>query len=298
MTPLGGWWSAWRAYALREVDPRPLAATRIAVCVAWLVDLLALAPLGLVHDVFRPRVAGGFTDRSDPLAILDDLSPTWGGPAAWLVAVCGLALGAVGVAARPALVVACVALAQLGHLYPPGDRAIDRLLRTVLLLLAASGSHRAFALGRRAPPGRVPAWPADTIRVLVVGVYLASGAGKLLEQPHWLARNGTPVLYRILTDPLNAQLDPVATAWALPVYRALGWGTIALELTAPLLFTRHARTWLAFGAAMHLGIAATMDLGLFSWGMLALYPVLHSLGGVEPARPRADRTSDPLHSTA
>jgi hypothetical protein len=25
---------------------------------------------------------------------------------------------------------------------------------------------------------------------------------------------------------------------------------------------------------MHLGIALTMDLGMFSWGMLALYPIL------------------------
>ena len=28
------------------------------------------------------------------------------------------------------------------------------------------------------------------------------------------------------------------------------------------------------GASMHLGIALTMDLGMFSWGMLALYPIL------------------------
>ena len=28
------------------------------------------------------------------------------------------------------------------------------------------------------------------------------------------------------------------------------------------------------GALMHLGIALTMTLGMFSWGMLALYPIL------------------------
>ena len=33
------------------------------------------------------------------------------------------------------IVFGALAYAQLGHLYPPGDRAIDRILRTALLIL-------------------------------------------------------------------------------------------------------------------------------------------------------------------
>ena len=41
-----------------------------------------------------------------------------------------------GVAARPALLIGVLAYAQAGHLYAPGDRGIDRILRTVLLIWA------------------------------------------------------------------------------------------------------------------------------------------------------------------
>jgi hypothetical protein len=30
--------------------------------------------------------------------------------------------------------------------------------------------------------------------------------------------------------------------------------------------------WVGFGVAFHLGIAATLDLGIFPWATLALYP--------------------------
>jgi hypothetical protein len=32
--------------------------------------------------------------------------------------------------------------------------------------------------------------------------------------------------------------------------------------------------WIAIGVTFHLGIAMTLRLGVFPWGMLALYPVL------------------------
>jgi hypothetical protein len=32
--------------------------------------------------------------------------------------------------------------------------------------------------------------------------------------------------------------------------------------------------WLGMGIAFHVGIAITLRLGIFAWGMLALYPVL------------------------
>jgi hypothetical protein len=192
---------------------------------------------------------------------------------AWAVTIAAMALASVGVFPRAALLVGTLAYAQLGHLYPPGDRAIDRLLRTVLLLVACSGAHRRLALtGDRAETIR--AWPADTIRVLLVLVYLSAGIGKLQQQPGWLALSGTPVLYRVMTDPLAAHVDAHAALPWWPILRVLGWGTIALELSSPLILTRWARWWAVGGIAMHLGIAMTMDLGMFSWGMLALYPVI------------------------
>ena len=34
------------------------------------------------------------------------------------------------------------------------------------------------------------------------------------------------------------------------------------------------RWWAIFGALLHVGLALTMELGMFPFGMLALYPVL------------------------
>lgn len=264
-------WARWVAFAHRDMDARPLTLVRILACFAILADLLQLGALDLVETLFRPWEAGGLSVVQDDANVLMALSPAWGGPVAYVVTLVCLTLAMVGVWTRPALVIGLLAYAQLGHLYPPGDRAIDRLLRCALLLVLVSGAHRRWP----ARPGdRVPAWPADTLRFLLVLVYLSAGIAKLQEQPGWLAWSGTPVLYRVMGDPLAAHVDPVAAVPFWPLLRFLGWGTIALECSAPLLFTRFAPYWAVAGAAMHLGIALTMNLGMFSWGMLALYPVL------------------------
>ena len=40
---------------------------------------------------------------------------------------------------RPAIIVGVLAYAQLGHLFPPGDRAIDRIVRCGLLIPVQPG---------------------------------------------------------------------------------------------------------------------------------------------------------------
>jgi hypothetical protein len=266
-------WARWVAFTRRDMDARPLALVRNLACLAILADLLQVGCLGLVQTLFRPSQAGGLSVVQDDANVLVALSASWGGPVAYVVTLACLSLAMVGIGTRPALVIGLLAYAQLGHLYPPGDRAIDRLLRSALLVVVLSGAHRRFSLtGTRAD--RVPAWPADTIRLLLVLVYLSAGISKLQQQPGWLAWGGTPVLYRVMGDPMGAHVDPVAALPFWPLLRFLGWGTIALEVSAPLVFTRFAPYWAVAGASMHLGIALTMDLGMFSWGMLALYPIL------------------------
>jgi len=166
--------------------------------------------------------------------------------------------------------------AQLGHLYPPGDRAIDRILRTAILFLLFSASHRRWSLNRAPPLKRSPGWPLQLLRWLLVLVYLSAGISKLMQQPHWLGVQGVPVLYRILCDPLSAQIDPLVAQSYFGVFRVLGWATIAVELSAVLLFTRWACWWSAAAVFMHLGVAWSMKLGMFSWGMIILYlPLFH-----------------------
>ena len=144
----------------------------------------------------------------------------------------------------------------------------------MILLLLFSGAHRRLSLLDGPTVEKIAAWPADVLRWVLMLVYLSSGVAKLMAEPDWLGFRGTPVLYRLMTDPLASWVDPLAAEPYQPVFRVLGWATILVECSSPLILTRWAPYWALCAAPIHLGIAVTMKLGMFSWGMLALYPVL------------------------
>ena len=272
-------WTALVRFLHRPVDSRPLALVRIFVCLALVLDLLRVAQLGLVGTYYVPAELGGLSTFRDDAFVLDDLlGPYWdpatSGPLLFWVSLVLLLFPLAGVGGWPMVLVAVLVYAQLGHLYPPGDRGVDRILRTVLLVLAFSGADRRFSLSRRPRLDTLAAWPSDLLRFFLVLVYLAAGLGKLMQTWNWLAASGPAVLYRIMGDPLASDVPATALKPAMGLLRVGGWGTIVLELSAPLILTPICRYWAIFGALMHLGIAATMVLGMFSWGMLALYPVL------------------------
>lgn len=279
---MSGLWERWKAYCDRDMDPRPLALVRIFVPLVIILDLLRLVQLGLVEVLFRPWEAGGLSTFSDPTAFIDTLSPEWGGIVAFGLTLLCMTLVGLGRFMRPAIVIGCLAYAQLGHLYPPGDRAVDRILRCALLFLLFSQADQYWAWNSKRRATRVSAWPAQGIRFMLVTIYMAAGISKIAQQPNWLAVDGMPVLYRIMTDPLASNLDPESWTWAFPLFRIGGWATIFLEVGAFLILTRWCRWWAVGGALMHLGIAMTMTLGMFSWGMLALYPLLLSTFFLEP----------------
>jgi hypothetical protein len=260
------------------VDTLPFALVRIGASLAIVADLLRVASLGLVPRLFVQGQHGGFGAESDSAYVLDPVFGQTGGLWAYGVSLTCMVLTALGIGTRPAMLLGVLAYAQLGHLFPPGDRAIDRVLRCVLLLLLFTNAHRRLSLGnllrKRAAVLTMPGWADDVLRLFLVIVYMAAGTAKLMQQPHWLGASGRPVLYRVVTDPLAGRLDPEAWESMSALFFVGGWGTIALELSALLLFTRVAPYWALVGATMHVGIAFTMELGMFSWGMLSLYPVL------------------------
>ena len=268
-----GLWRSWTNYLDEEMDPTPLALVRIGLPLVVIVDLARLIQLDLVDHVFVPYAAGGLSKIQDPHWVLPQLL----GDAAAMVAL-GLALVCMGLITigrwmRPAIVVGVLAYAQLGHLFPPGDRAIDRLVRCGLLILLFSQADKALAWNRtRTHP--IPAWPAHLIRYVLVLVYLSAGLSKLIQQPGWLSLTADPPLLRILIDPMAGELDPTFWAQFPWLFRLGGYATIAFELASPLLLTRHAPKLAIVGLVMHLGILCTMTLGMFSWGMIAFYPLL------------------------
>jgi len=268
-------WSWWMTRCARTMDPRPLAWLRIALPLCVIADLIRVVQLGLVDTVFRSFSDGGLSRVQDPhLLILEWFGASAGG-IALVVTMVSMALVSLGIWMRPAIIVGVLAYAQLGHLYPPGDRAIDRLLRTALLILLFSHAHKALSV-KRFPVMRIPAWPADLIRFFLMLVYLSAGIAKLIQQPGWLSTVATPPLMRILTDPMAGTLEPTFWSAHPEWFRMGGFATIFIELSSPLLLTRYGHVWAIFGLLMHLGIVSTMSLGMFGWGMLAFYPLLLS----------------------
>jgi hypothetical protein len=257
----------WVAFTSREIDARPLRLVQVLVAVAILGDLLAVVRRGALEAVLLPASLGGMSETFSPSAWFPESA--WAGPTWFGVLGLSMVFVLVGPWPRAALLVGVVSSAQLGHMYMPGDRAIDRILRTVMLLLLFSRASDAR------PPARIAAWPADLLRWLLVLVYLQAGIAKLDARPGFLDPE-LPELYAIMAEPLVGRLDPLFWRPYPLLFVAGGAATLALELSAPLLLTRWCRWWAVAGAALHLGLVATMELGMFPFGMLALYPVLLS----------------------
>ncbi|MEZ4240192.1 MAG: HTTM domain-containing protein [Myxococcota bacterium] len=259
-------WAWWVAWVDRTEDRRPLTWVRTLVPIAVLGDLVGMLRHDAVDAVLYPASLGGIGPKPANWYLFD--GHWWGGPLMWIVMVITLPLAAAGVATRWMLALGLVAYAQMGHLFTPGDRAIDRLLRTVMIVLICS------AVTDQRPPERIRAWASDLVRWLLVMVYVSAGIAKIGVLDHWLYAS-PPELYTILADPMAGNLDPVWWGDHPVIFWIGGWGTMIAELSAPVVLVRRwAPYWALLAAPIHLGIALTMDLGMFSYGMLALYPVL------------------------
>jgi hypothetical protein len=165
----------------------------------------------------------------------------------------------------------------------------DNIARILLVYLCFADTSARWSLDARrrarCPAGCPAGCPARRRRgrlrnlahnaaVLAVGaqiclVYVLSGLFKL-QGPEW--RDGSAVYYPLLLPqfrPWPELADLVAgTGWLVA---AVTWGTLALQLTFPLLLLhRHLRTAAVAGAfLMHAGIAVVMGLPFFSLFMMA-----------------------------
>jgi len=300
--------AAYVAFWDRREPPTVLALVRILVSVVLLADLLSAAASGLVEAVWAPPPVGlGYGAlRADalPLALrLFGSSPStvWILWTAAVVALVGFGLGAL---TRVAGVVFVLASAQLASMAPDSDRGIDILLRVVIAVLVLSGANARWSVDAwvarrrgRPMPQLVPAWPRYLLFAQLVWMYFSAGINK--HDPHWGPPGGFSALAMILADPHFARWDAGWIATVYPLTQLATFATMAFEYGAPLFLLatfyaaradrlgRAARltrlTWLALGASFHLGIAVTMRLGIFPFGMLAVWPVFFAPDQVERA---------------
>jgi len=268
------------------VDPRGLAALRVAVGTLLLVDLALRA-----RDLRTFYTDAGALPRAalqSAYPLLSRLSVyTLSGSLRWtaalfvLAGVAALAL-AVGYRTRLATVVSLVLLASL-HVRNPlllngGDSVLRRLLLWMVLL--PLGSRWSLdALRRGATDDRPRRAPVVTVAsagllLQVVAVYLVNGLFKLRSDA-WT--RGVALQYVFSLDQITVLLgDALATRPALlgviePVWLGLLFGSVGL-----VALTGRRRTALvcAFAGA-HLSMFLTMRLGIFPLiSLAALVPFL------------------------
>jgi hypothetical protein len=115
----------------------------------------------------------------------------------------------------------------------------------------------------------VPAWPLWLMRCQVAIVYLSSGLYKF-AYPMW--RDGTAVHWALNLNAFHRFPWPLPVT-AAPLEAFLTWSTLLFELTFWLLvlFRRTRPLALIGGVGLHLGLFATMELGPFSFLMVASY---------------------------
>jgi hypothetical protein len=158
----------------------------------------------------------------------------------------------------------------------------DSVLMAGLFLLMFAQSGRAFALDalhrpRQTGPPTAEAWPLRLLQIQLCIIYLSTGLAKLGGEEEALTGTwwyGTSIHYTLNCTTMSrwsyAQLPLPLWVTAPATYLSLGW-----EVFFPLLVLwRRTRKWaLWFGVLFHLGIWLTIEVGWFSFYMLALYGV-------------------------
>ena len=298
---LGAWWvGLWN----HREQPTVLALLRIGIGCILLIDFGRAALHGVVEQLWAPDGMGGLAAKvasREPPVMLYELMPL-DPSTAWIaygVLVTALIFFTLGLGTRGAALVALVTYAMLAKVLPLSDRGIDLMMRNVLLVLALSQCGARWSLDARLRTGSwhgdgqdVPAWPRHLLILQLVVMYFLAGVQKTALS--WTPLGGYSALYLVLQDPHIARFDMSWLAGgAYPLTQLATAATHIFEWTIPVvLLAYHYRVtrdrpgrlrawcnrwnphwaWIALGAALHLGIWMTMDIGIFPWAMLLLYP--------------------------
>lgn len=285
-------WSRWVAFLGEREEAHALAAARViaGTTLAWHLASTWLA--GVPEAVWVGARHGGYFR-------VDETWISWAGGATpgvvgTMVAVTCLAgvLLALGAFTRIAAVVAWLGFARLCDLNWQTGGSSDELLVNVLFLLMLSGCGNAWSVDawRRGEERDTPAWPRRVLVLQLVIVYFATALQKVSSS--WVPGGPLDALWYILQQPTWQKHDWRWLAPLFPLTRLATLVTWLFEMLSPLLLValwlrrtadrggrlraafakvRFRSSYLALGFVLHLGIWATLEVGPFLGGILALY---------------------------
>ncbi len=302
---LYAWWSTWVAFWGEQEHPRSLGMVRILLGLVWLYDLLHVWQIDLVLPLFGVHPAGGLADavyRENPPLIYDIFPGTaavaYGHHGIMVCAAIALTLG---LFTRTSALILVVAWSQWAWVLPYTDRGIDMLSRIVLIGMVFAPAGHWGSLDARWRTGsvwglstdRIGAWARRLLLLQLVWMYFS--AGILKTGLSWWPMGGCLALYYALQDPAVAAFDftwarhspwlqvtqigtlgTLIEQWTYPVVLWLLWLRRTADRGGRLreVLNRHHYEWLWLGAGLlfHGGLAVVMNLGIFPWAMLSMYP--------------------------
>lgn len=289
----------WVALWDRREPATSLAVTRILVGTILFLDMLLAWQKGVAAALLPPPPLGMGTGLPAVPDFLPAPSLAPGNHAAllwWALIVAGALMFALGLFYRVGGVLLTLGLVNFARFDPNGD-AIDTLYRIVVPILALSGANARFSIdawmGKKAgrpPPALVPAWPRYLIVLQLLWMYFS--AAHCRDDAAWWPHGGFSAIGNVMGDPHFARLPPGSLVSLYPLTTLATAISMTFEMSAPMMLLfmwfrtsgggafgasvrkwRIRWIWLAGGAALHLGIALAMTLGMFPYGVLALYPL-------------------------
>ena len=253
-----------------EIPPHSYALLRILLGVVGLVSTLGLTPVGMYWplDSLTALPADGFRAW-----IAERGMGTLAGHVLFGGLVLSFSAMIVGLRSDAAVFASFVGVVAQSHWNGLPLSSAHQVMAVTLFCLIWAETGLAWSLDARwaghAGFRRLPAWPLWLMRCQVAIVYLSSGLHKL-AYPGW--RDGTAVHWALNLNSFHRFPWPWPVA-AAPFEAFLTWITLLFELTSWLLviFRRTRPLALVGGAALHAGLFATLELGPFSFLMVASY---------------------------
>jgi hypothetical protein len=264
----------WEMFWFEDVPSDVFVLVRIAVGVAGLISVLGFLPV----DVFwspmgiAPIPGGGHGIRG--MLVQHGLGDA-AGLALFLTLIVSftcMTLGLFTSASVAACFLGCVLQSHWNSLPLTSGHTV--LVAVLFALVWADCGGRPSLDSRRgkpAGPDHQAVWPLRLIQIQIALVYASSGLFKLLGYT-W--RDGSAIHFTTTQNVYARIFDvytfPASLDWTLTL---LTYSTLCWELTFPLLMLNRTTRKLALlmGIGVHLGIWLLMEVGPFSWMMLASY---------------------------
>lgn len=298
-------WGRWEAFWDEREHPVALGLVRILFGICLVYDLVHLWALDLVIPLFGVAEVGGFSDAlmREHTPLLYRLLPgtEWVGRGHHTVMTLAALCFTAGFFTRTSAAILLFAWTQFVDVQPYADRGIDTLARLALVILMFSRAGEWGGLdawwrtgsiwGDGAP---VSAAPRRLLVFQLVLMYFCAGIQK--TGITWWPMGHYAALYFALQDPAVAAFD-FSYVRRTPFFQLVqlgAAGTMVYQWTYPVVLLlmywhRHPERagrvasfairwrlewlWIGVGGLFHLILGITMNLGIFPWAMLSLYPV-------------------------